>query len=239
MNRKEFMERLEWLLGDFPEEEKQEALRYYQDYFDDAGPEKEAEVIAELGSPEQVACMMRMNQKEQAEYGEYTERGFQDERFRDKSAQLDRYGGRESGWKEGGESEKEPRKQKRSGPGAGMIVLLIVTSPVWGALLIAVLACLVGIACAVLGLGIGLAAGIIGCFFGGIAALIAGAANLFLSPGWSLICLGTGLALLGIGLAAVLLCKIVFAKVLPLCFTAAGNLLRFLFRRNRKEEAGR
>ena len=55
MSRKEFMERLEKLLEDISDSEREEALQYYNDYFDDAGVENEAEVIRELVSPEQVA----------------------------------------------------------------------------------------------------------------------------------------------------------------------------------------
>ena len=55
MNRKEFMERLERLLWNISDSEREEALQYYNDYFDDAGEENEAKVIEELGSPNQVA----------------------------------------------------------------------------------------------------------------------------------------------------------------------------------------
>ena len=39
MNRAEFMKRLEELLADIPEEERVEALEYYEGYFEDGGPE--------------------------------------------------------------------------------------------------------------------------------------------------------------------------------------------------------
>lgn len=55
MNRQEFMKRLEELLQDISENEREEALQYYNDYFDDAGAENEAQIIEELGNPEQVA----------------------------------------------------------------------------------------------------------------------------------------------------------------------------------------
>ena len=55
MTRDEFMKRLEQLLAALPREERRDALDYYDEYFDAAGPEKEAETIAELGSPEEVA----------------------------------------------------------------------------------------------------------------------------------------------------------------------------------------
>ena len=45
MTRKEFMQRLESLLLDLPDSERREAIQYYNDYFDDAGPENEAKVI--------------------------------------------------------------------------------------------------------------------------------------------------------------------------------------------------
>lgn len=55
MTRFEFMAALEQLLAPLPDAERCDALRYYEEYFDAAGPEKEAEVLAELGSPEALA----------------------------------------------------------------------------------------------------------------------------------------------------------------------------------------
>ncbi len=55
MNREEFLRQLEQLLRDIPESERREAMEYYQNYFEDAGPEREAEIIEELGSPYEVA----------------------------------------------------------------------------------------------------------------------------------------------------------------------------------------
>ena len=45
MNRSEFMTRLRELLTDINEAEREEALSYYEEYFDDAGEENEASVI--------------------------------------------------------------------------------------------------------------------------------------------------------------------------------------------------
>ena len=42
MRRKEFLEQLERLLWDIPEQERKEALEFYENYFDDAGEENEA-----------------------------------------------------------------------------------------------------------------------------------------------------------------------------------------------------
>ena len=60
MNREGFLEGLARLLADIPENERQEALEFYNNYFDDAGPENEARVIEELGgTPERAAASIR------------------------------------------------------------------------------------------------------------------------------------------------------------------------------------
>lgn len=55
MDRVQFLNSLENLLRDVSPAEREAALEYYNDYFDDAGPEKEKEVIESLGLPERVA----------------------------------------------------------------------------------------------------------------------------------------------------------------------------------------
>lgn len=59
MNRNEYMESLEKHLKKFPKEEKENALVYYNEYFDDAGIGSENKVIAELGSPVKLAAQLR------------------------------------------------------------------------------------------------------------------------------------------------------------------------------------
>ena len=55
MNKEQFLDELEKLLQDIDSIERDEALNYYRDYFEDAGSEHEQEVIDELGTPEKVA----------------------------------------------------------------------------------------------------------------------------------------------------------------------------------------
>ena len=59
MNRKQFMQELHDLLLDISEEERNEALSFYENYFDEAGQENEQHVIEELGDPRQVANMIK------------------------------------------------------------------------------------------------------------------------------------------------------------------------------------
>ncbi len=55
MNRIGFLRQLEELLRDIPDNERREAMEYYRNYFDDAGPQNEEKIIEELGSPAKVA----------------------------------------------------------------------------------------------------------------------------------------------------------------------------------------
>ncbi|MCI9439243.1 MAG: DUF1700 domain-containing protein [Lachnospiraceae bacterium] len=55
MKRTDFMNQLESLLQSIPSTEREEAMQYYNDYFDDAGAENEQQVIEALGNPARVA----------------------------------------------------------------------------------------------------------------------------------------------------------------------------------------
>lgn len=59
MNRSEFFSKLEQGLMKVSKEERDAALDYYNEYFDDAGPENEQKVIEELGSPAQIAARIK------------------------------------------------------------------------------------------------------------------------------------------------------------------------------------
>ena len=63
MDRARFMQELEKLLADISETERQDALDFYNSYFDDAGAENEASVLRELGSPRKVAAIIKADLK--------------------------------------------------------------------------------------------------------------------------------------------------------------------------------
>lgn len=96
MNRIEFMTELAALLQDIPVVERQEAMKYYNDYFDDAGEENEHQVVEELESPAKVAATIKadlnITEKEQRDetYGEYRETGYKDTRFERKDVPVGR-----------------------------------------------------------------------------------------------------------------------------------------------------
>lgn len=59
MDRNEFIEKLRKELSKLPEDEIEAAVEYYEEYFDEAGSEKEEELIRQLGSPRRVAAQIR------------------------------------------------------------------------------------------------------------------------------------------------------------------------------------
>ena len=78
MNRKEFIDKLDYLLQDIEDIEREEALQYYEDYFDEAGSENESQVIKDLGSPERVAAIIKAGLENQFDQDiEYSEKGME------------------------------------------------------------------------------------------------------------------------------------------------------------------
>ena len=52
MNKEEYLTRLQYCISQLPPVEAQNTMQYYREYFDDAGEESFASVMAELGTPE-------------------------------------------------------------------------------------------------------------------------------------------------------------------------------------------
>lgn len=96
MNRIKFMTELAALLQDIPVVERQEAMKYYNDYFDDAGEENEHQVIEELESPAKVAATIKADlgiqdtERQNGTYSEYRETGYRDTRFERKDVPVGR-----------------------------------------------------------------------------------------------------------------------------------------------------
>lgn len=55
MTKTEYIAKLTKYLRKLPQKDYEEALEYFMEYFEEAGPENEAQVIAELGTPKEAA----------------------------------------------------------------------------------------------------------------------------------------------------------------------------------------
>ena len=55
MTKTEYIAKLTKYLRKLPQQDYKEAIEYFMEYFEEAGPENEAQVIAELGTPKEAA----------------------------------------------------------------------------------------------------------------------------------------------------------------------------------------
>lgn len=206
MNRDRFMSELEQLLSDLPVEERREAIQYYNDYFDDAGPEKEAWVISELGSPEQVARTIREGMDED---GQYTERGYEDARFRDRQVMSPGFGGAAADSPAGSRRGPDPWKL------LALLLLCLLLFPIIVPLFVAFLVVLIGIVIGIVGLAVGLVAAAAILPLVGLVLIGFAFYNLFFLPGVGITLGGIGCLLLSAGILICLLAVWILRSMLP------------------------
>ena len=106
-----------------------------------------------------------------------------------------------------------------------LIILLVITSPIWGSILVAIGGTLLGITGGLFGIAVG-------CVIGGIA--VAGVAITILVTGTislGLISMAAGLLMLAIGLCAAGLLVLVCGKFLPWLAKGIANLWQSLFKK--------
>ena len=238
MNRVEFMQQLEHLLSDIAEHDRLDAIAYYNDYFDEAGMENEAQVIRELGSPEKVAATIKMDLNASGNTeAEYTEHGYEDGRD---GVNINTPATQETSSRE--------QKKKREFPLALIIVLVIFASPILvgvggGALgiILGVLGAVFGIIVAVIATVFAVAVALFAC---GVACVVAGAACIVVGLIRAVTSGVEGLVLIGVGgitFALGVIFTILFVwcafKWLPALFRLTIDLIQRLF--NRRERRSR
>lgn len=239
MNKDYFLRELEFLLQDLTEEEREEALQYYRDYFEEAGPERETEILAHIGGPEKVAAELKSSLAGGDENGEYTERGYYDERFDEYHRVPDQYAEIvESGnnGKKQKKKQKKNRQRKEDGRKNGLLIVLLFIFfglPLAGSIIsagfsiiAAIIGALFGIFGGLLGLLAGGFAATIGLLCGGVVMIIRGVLNLVTPP----------VGLMGISLGFFMLAGALLIAVATKwgCCTVAPGLFRFSIEMVRK-----
>lgn len=209
MTRQQFMQELQRLLFDLPEQERQEAIQYYNDYFDDAGPENEAKVIRELGSPAQVADSIKAGT---SEHGEYTERGYEDRRYEDRQEII---------------PKKKPNLWKAACVALLCLILIPVIVPVFFGLLLTLISILLGI----LGISIGIVIAAVVLPIAGILVIGFGIYRLFLLPAVGITIGGIGCMLLAVGILLFLVTVWIIRSLLPFCIRSIVSLIRYPLRK--------
>lgn len=304
MNRAEFMRRLSELLGDVAPMEREEAIQYYNDYFDDAGAENESGVIASLGTPEELARTIKAGLNDSGNVGEFTESGFSgytqahkdevmrageagtngrqesgstqfygsgsgfgapdgagsstqsgnayyEEAYYQRTGGKGIYGGREDtrrqnnpygqpGPEAGNTSDgQQSRQSSQSAPKQGMsggtivlvVVIAVLTFPLWVGLLGALFGIVVGIFASLFGVFVAfLAVGIV-LVIVSIALLITGFALLFTAPLAGLCVIGSALIVFALGLVFIWLMVLTVGVAIPALVKGISALGHRLFHR--------
>ena len=226
MNREKFIKQLEYLLRNIPQNERMEAIQYYQDYFEDAGVEHERKVILELESPEKVAAFIQasLRETEQSEddLKEYTENGYEDIRFANRKYMPEQI-------------MKESRKfsqPKRKNDNVLFLLLLILLAIPVGLPLLGIL-----IAGGVVGIIVPMVLAIVPFIlmvaFGisGIVLFVIGTANISIIPAFALIIMGVGLILGGLAILALILAIWYVGKVIPVIIRGIVKMCKIPFNR--------
>lgn len=218
MSRAEFMTELRMLLADVTETEREEAINYYEDYFDDAGVENEASVLESLGTPEKVAATIKAGlNDETGENAEYSESGYSSFAY------------------EKNEVANMPAKKWSLKNGLWIIILIlcIFALPIMGPVCIAILGAMFGVLCAAAVLLFAVCVSGIAIIVAGVFLLIAGFMELLAAPFTAILLFGIGLILLGIGVAVAALGIWILKKAIPPLVRGFVNLCRRPFERKR------
>lgn len=207
MNKYEFLAQLRNALSSVPQEEREAAMSYYEEFFSDAGEENEQAVIASLGSPQELAqSIINENRKD--------------------AAQTTDPPSNASGFDAGAFTPPPTPAQQNSGWTGGQIALIVVllflSSPIWLGLLAALFGVIIGIFAAIIAIIVAFGA----C---GIAALVTGMAAIFTgAPAAGLFGLGLALFFAGLfPLALYPLCKLL-VKLTAACCKGIAALVRKL-----------
>lgn len=242
MNRAEFLAALEAQLQDITAEEREEALKFYNEYLDEAGVENEAAVLAELGSPQKVANIIRANCGF-GTFGQNTSKPDADTRAGSTGAAQPATG---SPAPDAAQAQAQTHTQSQTqgtpayaysypsgSASAGhktspvsnrtlWIILIIVTCPIW-----------LGILGGILGVLGGLFGAVCALVFGGLAVVVAGLVSLVSSFGLLFTSVSSGILMIGISLLCIavggLMCcgtLWILAKLIPMAWHAVKTLIQ-------------
>lgn len=262
MRKEEFFDKLEYLLQDLPDQDREDALDYYRDYLAEAGSGNEEAAIEDFGSPERVAAIIRADLAGNLnDGGSFTDRGYEDERFRDPGYQVAKrlelpeerehtagsgsgrgYG---DGWQQGPDQAGDryqsqvhgtDAEEKKPWTSKGLKLVL------WVILFIVAFPAVLGIGGAGLGVITGTASLIFGiiavvlcltaaAFITGVCLLAAGLVFLVTSPLDSGLMFGIAIAGIGVGLLGAVLLYAILALLLPFLWRSMKKLGAWISRK--------
>ena len=226
MNRDEFLRQLEGLLSGISEEERADAMAFYRSYFEDAGEENEAAILAELESPQKVADSILKNIGIDGNGSYYNTFANRDaEYYRNVNATQQNLAGTNT------------VKKDNTATTVG-IIAAVLTSPIWLTLVAVVATLLFALVMILFSLAIAVAAVMLALVITGFALVGVGFGSLFggaAAAGLGLI--GSGLIVLALGMLAVILTVWVFGVFLPWACKGIWHLCKMPFEKRKERVA--
>lgn len=227
MTRNEYMEQLKKYLKRLPKEDYDNAIEYFSEYFDEAGPENEQQVMEELGQPREAARELLLNLLQESVGGGKDSTG-------EKTAALPEAGSVVQERSTAGQNAHDSTKNKRS-PGKIILlaILVLCASPVSLVLLISALTVLFAVVVVIASVIFSLGVTSVAAIAGGI--LLAGFGAMLILKSVAAACMmaGSGFLMAGagilIGILTIYICK--------WCATGIGRLVnRFVRKKVCKDE---
>lgn len=212
MTRQEYMEQLKKYLKRLPKEDYENAIEYFSEYFDEAGPQKEQQVMKELGEPKEAARELLLNLLQESVEN--------DQDIVEEKAAV--------------QPEAASGGKKRS-PGKIILlaILVLCASPVSLALLVGVLAVLLAVVVIATAVIFSLGITSIAATAGGIVTVGFGATLVLKSAAAACMMIGGGFLMAGIGILA----GVLTIYICKWCANGIGRLVnRFVRKKVRKDE---
>lgn len=178
MNRADYIAELMARLDALPLAEREEAISYYSEYFNEAGPQMEASVIEELGPPSKVAGQILADYQPGYSVVPEIKKG-------------------------GGKTRVKKASDIKTGDkktGIGAIVLGIFAAPVAVPVIAAAAAVLLALIVSAFAVAVSFAAATVGCIVSGVVYAAVGIFYTQIGFATSLIAIGTGMAGVGVGI---------------------------------------
>lgn len=227
MKKEEFMLALEENLKEISYEERQAALRYYEEYFEDASDNEAA--VDQLDSPEKIAQVIKDDLDIKLQLVRTSGDSTKQEEQVEKSKEESKEKSSEQTTKDSGAKTEPYVANKAMEP--WKIVLIIIACLMLSPVVLGGAGGLVGVVFSILGVVFGISVAGIAIIVAGVACFVAGIATLFVSPLTGVMLLGAGMFLLGLGLLFLVFAMWFWGTAVPQFI----NWIRSLVKGNKKE----
>ncbi|MEG0614665.1 MAG: DUF1700 domain-containing protein [Oscillospiraceae bacterium] len=211
MNKVEYLAELKAQLSSLPPDERDAAIKYYEEFFEDAGKENEENVIKDLGSAKELASTIISEQnfagKSSSDYV---------------PAKIITVTKAE---------EKSPSVFKI----VSLVLLIIFASPFLLALLAIIFALGISVLAVIFSVIVSFVAVALSLGISGIFCIVTGIMGIFMNPSIGFLAIGAGFVLFGIGLLLTIPIVLMCSKLIPATIRGIVNIFSRIFHRGKKQ----